>query len=113
MMPGMNPRKMQQVMRRMGIQQLEIDAVEVIIKTKDSKIVFSNPSVSKVNMMGQETFQLIGEYNEIPLSSELEISEEDIDTVVQQTGADRKKAEQILKNNKGDIAKTIIDLSDD
>ena len=60
MFPGMNPRKMQQMMKKMGIQQQEIDAQEVIIKTKDKQLIFSQPQVSKVNMMGQDTFQIIG-----------------------------------------------------
>ncbi len=48
----MNPRQMQQMMRKMGIQQQEIDATEVIIKTADKEIVITEPNVSKVNMMG-------------------------------------------------------------
>ena len=32
-MPGMNPRMMKQAMKRMGIQQQDIEATEVIIKT--------------------------------------------------------------------------------
>ena len=113
MIPGMNPRKMQQMMRKMGIQQQELDAVEVIIKTKDTQIIFLNPSVSKVNMMGQETFQITGVFEEQSLSSELEIGEDDINTVVEQTGADKEKVSELLKQNNGDIAKTILDLSDD
>ena len=46
MFPGVNPRKMQQMMKRMGIQQQEIDAQEEIIKTKDKQLVFSQPQVS-------------------------------------------------------------------
>lgn len=110
MMPGMNPRKMKQMMRRMGIQQQEIDAKQVVIKTKDKKLVFDNPSVSKVNMMGQMTFQLTGEHREEALSSEPDIDEDDINTVMEQTGVTKEEAESALKKNKGDIAKTILDL---
>ena len=60
----MNPRKMQQMMKQLGIQQVEIPATEVIIKTKDKTITITNPSVSKVNMMGQENFQISGEVYE-------------------------------------------------
>ena len=69
MFPGVNPRKMQQMMKKMGIQQQEIDALEVIIKTKDKQLVFSHPQVSRVNMMGQDTFQIIGEPEEKLLST--------------------------------------------
>jgi len=112
-MPGMNPRKMQQMMRKMGIQQQEVGAVEVIIKTKDKQLVFSNPSVSKVNMMGQETFQLTGNFEELPLSSGPEINTEDIELVMGQTNATKERVSELLKQNNGDIAKTILELSDD
>ena len=75
MFPGMNPRKMQQMMKRMGIQQVEIPATEVIIKTEDKEIVITEPSVSKVNMMGQETFQVSGQINEREKTTEAEISD--------------------------------------
>ena len=52
---------MEQAMRRMGIQQKEIDAEEVIIKCSDKDIIIQKPSVSKVDMMGQETYQVIGQ----------------------------------------------------
>jgi len=32
MIPGINPKKMQQMMKQMGIQQKEINAKQVIIK---------------------------------------------------------------------------------
>ena len=106
----MNPRKMQGMMKRMGIQQQEIDAVEVIIKTQDKQLVFSQPQVSKVNMMGQQTYQIVGEPEERSLSTEPEITSEDIDTVMQQTNASKETAEKALKKAKGDIAKAILDL---
>ena len=77
MLPGMNPRKMQQMMKKMGIQQVEIPATEVIIKGEEKEIVITDPQVSKVNMMGQETFQITGQVEEKELSTEPEISEED------------------------------------
>lgn len=108
----MNPRKMQSMMKRMGIQQQEIDAVEVIIKTQDKQLVFSQPQVSKVNMMGQQTYQIVGEPEEISLSTEPDITEEDIDTVVQQTNVSKENAEKALREAKGDIAKAILDLQE-
>ena len=110
MIPGMNPRKMQQVMKRMGIQQVEIDATEVIIKTEDKEIVITEPNVTKVNMMGQETFQITGHINEREKTSEIEINEEDIETIITQTGTDKETARKKLEENKGDMAKTIIEL---
>ena len=61
MFPGINPREMQKAMKRLGIRQEEIDANLVIIKTHGGDIIIKNPQVSRVNMMGQETFQIAGE----------------------------------------------------
>lgn len=118
MFPGLNPRKMQQMMRQMGIQQVDIPATKVIIKSEEKDIIIINPSVQKVNMMGQETFQISGEVHEetpreaLPASeSAPEISEEDVKTVMAQAGASEKKARKALEEAQGDLAKAIIDLT--
>ncbi len=112
MMPGMNPRQMQKAMQRMGIQQQEVDnAEQVIIKCADKQIVIDNPSVSKVNMMGQETWQILGEAREESLDTTPEINEEDIETVVEQAGCSVEEAKKALEENNGDIAATIMQLN--
>ena len=110
MIPGMNPRMMKQAMKKMGIQQEEIEAIEVIIKCSDKEIVISNPQVSKVNMMGQETWQVIGPAHERALDTEPEINEDDIKTVMDQTGVDENTAKEAIENAKGDLAEAIINL---
>ena len=104
MFPGINPRKMQQMMKQMGIQQVEIPATEVIIKTETKEIRIINPSVSKVNMMGQETFQISGEIQEQELSTAPEISAEDIKTVMEQAEVDEKTARAAIEEANGDLA---------
>lgn len=114
MFPGMNQRKMNQMMKKMGIQQQEIPAIEVIIRTEDKDIIISNPQVSKVNMMGQMTYQIVGEAVEKPRESEpVELSEDDINTVVSQTGVSADKARELLEQNDGDIAATIMALQEE
>ncbi|MFH1682188.1 MAG: nascent polypeptide-associated complex protein [Candidatus Woesearchaeota archaeon] len=110
MFPGVNPRQMQQMMKKMGIQQVEIPAVEVIIRTADKELVIKNPTVSKVNMMGQETFQISGEVEEREQITTPQISAEDIKMVMEQTEVNKETAEQTLKKHKGDLAETILDL---
>lgn len=105
MFGGMDPRKMNAMMSQMGIKSTEIDAEEVIIKGKGKNIIIKNPSVTKVNMPGQEMFQVIGKAVE-----EESISEEDVQTVMSQTGASNEKASQALKTSEGDIAKAILSL---
>ena len=110
MFPGVNPRKMQQMMKKMGVSQQEIDATEVIIKTQDKEFVISNPQVSKVNMMGQETFQVVGEIQERAIDNKPEISEEDIKTVMEQTNVDDQKAKEAIEKHEGDLAAAIMEL---
>jgi nascent polypeptide-associated complex subunit alpha len=110
MIPGMNPRQMRQAMKRLGIQQQDIVATEVIIKTPEKEIVITNPQVAKVNMMGQETFQIVGTVEERTLKNEPEISEEDIQTVMDQTGADKDLAKETILKHNGDLAAAIMEL---
>lgn len=110
MFPGMNPRKMQQAMKKMGIQQQEIEATEVIIRTSEKEIVITNPQVSKVNMMGQKTYQIVGEEHEKDLDTTPDINEEDVSTVAQQTGVSEEDAKSALEEAKGDLAQAIMDI---
>jgi len=108
MIPGMNSRKMGQMMKKMGITQVEIPASEVIIKSEGKDIVIKNPQVAKVNVMGQETFQITGQVEE--KEAKVAISEEDVQTVMQQADVSEEKARESLEKNKGDIAATILEL---
>ena len=106
-MPGMNPRQMNKMMQKMGIKQDEIEASEVIIKTPEKNLIIKNPSVTKVDMMGQKTFQIIGEVTE-----ESSISEEDINTVSEQANVSKEEAKKELEKTSGDLAEAIVNLSE-
>ncbi len=108
MMPGIDPRAMQAAMKKMGIKQTEIAADEVIIKTSEGEIVISNPSVTKIVMMGQTSFQIAGEISE--RQSQPEISEADIATVSEQANVSKDQAKLALEESKGDLAAAIISL---
>ena len=106
----LNPRDMAKAMQRLGIQQQEIDATEVIIRCPDKDLVIANPQVSKVNMMGQESFQIIGNPVERSRDTAPEIKEEDIQTVMDQAGVSKEQAMEAIKNAKGDLAQAILSL---
>jgi len=112
MMPGMNPRMMKQAMKRMGVQQVEIEATEVIIRTPDKEMVIVDPQVSKVNMMGQETYQIVGEVHERALDTTPEINEDDVKTVMEQANVDEDTARKALEEAKGDLAAAIMALQE-
>ena len=99
-------------MKQMGIQQQEIPAVEVIIRTEDKELIISNPSVQKVNMMGQINFQISGEVKERSLQTTPEINDEDIKTVMEQAKVNYETAKKAIENADGDLAEAILNLSD-
>jgi nascent polypeptide-associated complex subunit alpha len=113
MIPGMNPRQMKQAMKRMGIEQQDLQAQEVIIRLADRDLVITNPEVAKVNMMGQETYQVVGEVEERARDSAPDINEEDILTVMQQTGAEKPEATKAIQEADGDLAAAIMALTGD
>jgi nascent polypeptide-associated complex subunit alpha len=110
MVPGMNPRQMQQMMRQMGIQQVDVPALQVIILTPDKKIIIDHPQVAKVNAMGQQTWQVVGKAREEALSSTPDITDEDIQTVMDQTGTSRSVSFAAIKDADGDLAEAILTL---
>ncbi len=108
MIPGINPKQMQAVMKQMGINQTEISSSRVIIEKEDGgKIVINNPSVVKIKMQGQESFQISGDVSE---EEGEKFSEEDVKTVMEKTGASKKEAEKALEET-GDLADAIMKLS--
>ena len=94
-------------MKQMGINQEEVNASKVIIEKEDgSKIIIKNPSVVKIKMQNQESFQITGDVSE----KDEEFSEEDIEVVMQKTNCSRKEAENALQETQ-DLADAIMKLS--
>jgi nascent polypeptide-associated complex subunit alpha len=106
-----NPRQIERAMKKMGIKSEEIDSEEVIIKSGSKEIVISNPQVTKVNMGGQDTFQIAGEVSERSAEDADEgVSEDDVKVVMDRTGASEEQARQALEDTDGDLAQAIIKL---
>jgi len=105
MFPKINPKQMQKMMQQMGMRQEEIEADEVIIKRSGSQLVFKNPQVSKISMGGQDTYQVVGDFEEKIL-----LSKNDIQTVMEQTGVSEKEAKKSLEDADGDLAEAIVSL---
>ena len=107
MFPGINPKQMQAVMKQMGMSQVEIPASKVIIENEDgTKLIINNPSVTKIKMQGQESFQITGD-----ISEENGFSEDDIKVVMEKTNCSKKDAENALEET-GDLAEAILKLSE-
>lgn len=105
MFPNIDPKKMQAMMKQMGIAQENINSSRVVIeKTGGGKMIIKNPSVTKIKIQGNETFQISGEI------SENELSEEDVKTIMEKTGASESEAKKALEKTR-DLADAILELS--
>ena len=105
---GLDPKKMKAMMKQMGINQEEVAAKRVVIEKEDSKIVIDNPSVQKITMQGQESWQIAGEAREEALG----VSEDDILMVAEKTGKSKAEAKKALESVNGEIAEAIVKLSE-
>ena len=119
---GLDSRKMQQMMKQMGIDIDELDAEEVIIKTADETLVFDSPDVQKMDAQGQETYNIVGsprteEASELSsgdgdAGSDDEIPQEDIETVADRAGVSEDEAREALEATDGMPLDAIEHLSE-
>ncbi|MEN9626463.1 MAG: hypothetical protein RL557_791 [archaeon] len=109
MFGGLDPKKMQAMMKQMGIAQQEIDARRVIIETEGKNIIIENPSVVKIKMQGQENFQISGDVREEDAAGDS--SEEDIKTIMEKTGCSENEARAALEAASGDLTEALLQLS--
>jgi len=100
---------MAKMMKQMGVDMDEINADKVEVHMGDEKLVFKNPSLSKIDAQGNEIFQLQGNYSKEEKNGEEEVPDEDIDLVVEKTGANRDEAEEALKDAE-EVADAIMEL---
>lgn len=109
MIPHIDPRAMASAMKKLGIKQTDIPAKEVIIRGEKEDIIIKNPTVTKIIMMEEETFQIMGEAYIQPVNKE-QFTKDDIATVIQHTNCTEQDAINSLKDSKGDIAEAILRL---
>lgn len=112
MIPNMDPESMRKIMARMGIKTNEIDANKVIIECDDKTIIIENPQIIQINGQGLSSFQISGDVEEIEKSVEVEVTDDDIKIVMEQTGASEEEARTALKEAKGDIAEAIMKIKE-
>ena len=106
MLPGgMDPKKMQAMMKQMGIKSDQIPARIVTIETDSGKIFIDNPEVVQITMQGQKSFQISGHVRME------EGSGEDIKLIMEKTGCSEEEAKAALTKSDGDIAEAIVLLS--
>jgi len=105
MIPGMNPKQLEAMLKQLGMKMENLPANQVIIKTDSGDIIINNPQVIKTTMKGQVIYQVSGDVNESSFS------EDDINLVMEQTGVkDRKRVEEVLRETNGEVVEAIMKL---
>ncbi|WP_193308563.1 nascent polypeptide-associated complex protein [Halorubrum halophilum] len=127
---GMNPRKMKQMMKQMGIDVEELDAERVVIETADGDdLVFDGAQVTKMDAQGQETYQIVGSPDSVAdagaggspsavegatedeaAADDAGIPDEDVALVAERAGVPQSTAREALEDADGDLAAAIADL---
>ena len=126
---GMNPRKMKQMMEQMGIDVTELDVEEVVIRTGDEDLEFSDAQVTRMDAQGQQTYQVVGEpESRDPSATALEggdadadaadadadaddgIPDDDVALVAENADVDAETAREALVETGGDLAAAIAKL---
>ena len=122
---GMSPKQMARMMKKMGIEQKEIEGVkEVIIRFADKEWVISNVQLTMIKQAGTESYQVVGTKDErglsgsvestskepVEIKKKIEIPMEDAALVASQTGVDIEVAKQALEETEGDLAAAILKL---
>jgi len=118
---GLDPRKMKQMMEQMGIDMDDIDAEEVVIRTPDEELVFTDADVQRMTAQGQETYQVVGE----PESRERGagegsevtdtgggddaggVPEDDVELVAMRADVGESEAREALEAADGDLAAAV------
>ncbi len=109
MFPGVNPAQMKGMMKKMGISQTPLNVKKVIFEMEDGNLIIDEPSVIRIMMQGQETYQVSGEARE---EESRNFSEEDVAMVVEKTGKGEDEVIVALEASEGDIAEAIMELKD-
>ena len=127
---GMNPRKMKQMMKQMGIDVTELDVEEVRIQTADEDLVFDDAQVTRMDAQGQQTYQIVGEPETRERSDTQQavtddtagqgetsedpgtegIPDADVEIVAERAGVNTDDARAALESTDGDLAAAIAQL---
>ncbi len=97
------------MMQRMGLSMEGIsDVEEVIIRSSRKEIIVENPEVTVLDLHGQKIFQVTGQVTEKKIEKEIEIPDEDVKLVADQTGRSMEEARKALEETDGDLARAIL-----
>ncbi len=114
---GMSSKAMRKAMNQMNVEDLK-GVEEVIIRMKDKEIVLTDSEVQSMHMQGQEIYTITvgkstvrkrqGEQPNEEVKQDIEVNENDIKLVMEQSKCDYDTAKQALIDSGGDLASAIM-----
>ena len=109
---GLDPSKMQQMMKQMGIDIEEIDAQEVVIRTAEEELVFTDAEVQRMDAQGQQTYNIVGDPDTREVSESTDeddpgLPQEDVEMVSNAAGVSASRAREALEATDGRPADAI------
>jgi len=121
MIPGgrANPRQMRQAMKRLGIEQEQLDGVEeVVIRTTTKEYVIRDANVTAMTAQGQKIWTVVGEpivrdradAKKTQGPTTITIPDEDVKLVAEKAGVSEEEARKALEDAGGEPAEAIIRL---
>lgn len=109
-------------LKKMGIDADIIQANNVVIELKDKRIIIEGSTVMKATVSGNTFFSVYGgrireesltQTDKKETQGSLQVSQEDVKFVMEQTGKTEQQVRDALTKSNGDIAKAIETLLQD
>jgi len=118
---NLSPKKLDQMMKQVGLSVEEMsDVEEVVIKTADAELVFDDASVTIMDAQGSKMYQITGTPVKRPKrelepeqEQEVRISAEDVEIVMEKAGCGAEEAKATLIETRGDLAEAISRLCEE
>lgn len=117
---SLNPRDLERYLKRMGIKMEEVDAAYVEIGLKNGDVLrIEGPAVALLKLPNKMlVYQIQTQESSVKLQKRQQQTaeagytptDEDINLVMEQTGATREEAEQALRETKGDLVQAVMSL---
>lgn len=92
-----DPSNMEQMMKQLGMDMEEMDVDRVTVETSDGReLVFEAPQLSRMEVQGQELFQLQGDYQEVESDA---ADSGDVELVMERAGVSEDEARAALEEH--------------
>ncbi len=117
---SLNPRELERYLKRMGIKMEEVDAAYVEIGLRNGDVLrIEGPAVALLKLPNKVLVYQVQAQEGSVKTQKRQVqqaaggytpTDEDINLVVEQTGATREEAEQALREAKGDLVQAVMSL---